>query len=205
MFHVVGVDGIQRSFTPGSFRSRLEVQPVHKSQGISAATDTPTSSEEPAKHKHILERYTTHTTSNEPSEVLYAHQIMTSPVHAMPATTTIQEVAKVFTEHRYRHIPLVSPEGSLVGLISDRDILHYRVATPAREGRSDDEQVSKIMVARVLIATPDTPIREIARTMVEERIGSLPILDFRDNLVGIITRSDILRALITHGPMRLWA
>jgi CBS domain-containing protein len=61
------------------------------------------------------------------------------------------------------------------------------------------------MVTQVLIATPDTPIRDIARTMVEERIGSLPILDLRDTLVGIITRSDILRALITHGPMRLWA
>ena len=48
-------------------------------------------------------------------------------------------------------------------------------------------------------------IRDIARTMIEERIGSLPFLDCEDTLVAIIPRSDIVRALITHGPMRLWA
>ena len=205
MFHVVGVDGIQRSYTPGSFRPRLHVQPVHQSEAVSEPADTPTSAEGSTKHDQLLARYTAHSHSDEPSEVLYAHQIMTSPVHAMPATTTIQEVTKIFTERRYRHIPLVSADGALVGLISDRDVLRHRVAAPIREGHSDSEKVSKIMVTRVLIATPDTPIREIARTMVEERIGSLPILDLKDTLVGIITRSDILRALITHGPMRLWA
>lgn len=204
MFHVVGVDGIQRSFIPGSLRSRPAVQPIHKSPSVKATTDTPTSSEEPTKHNQLLARYSTRTPNNEPHEVLYAHEIMTSPVHSMPLTTTIHEVTEVFTQHRYRHIPLVSPDGSLVGLISDRDVLNYR-STQMHDEHHDNENVSKIMVTRVLIATPDTPIRDIARTMIEERIGSLPILDLRDTLVGIITRSDILRALITHGPMRLWA
>lgn len=202
MFHVVGVDGIQRSYTPGSFRPRLAVHPIHESEAISSPTDTPTPSDGAVKHNPLLARYQSQTQNDEPSEVLYAHEIMTSPVHSMPATTPIHEVTTIFTEHRYRHIPLVSPEGALVGLISDRDVLRYRVSNSAH---GDTEKVSKIMVSRVLIATPDTTIREIARTMVEERIGSLPILDFRDTLVGIITRSDILRALITHGPMRLWA
>ena len=205
MFHVVGVDGIQRAFTPGSFRPRLEVQPIHKTESIVETTHNPTSSDGNTKRSQFLARYDAQTQSNEHSEVLYAHEIMTSPVHSMPATTTIHEVTKVFTGHRYRHIPLVSPEANLVGLISDRDVLRYRASASPRDGHGDNEKVSKIMVTQVLIATPDTPIRDIARTMVEERIGSLPILDLRDTLVGIITRSDILRALITHGPMRLWA
>jgi acetoin utilization protein AcuB len=61
------------------------------------------------------------------------------------------------------------------------------------------------MVSEVLVATQDTLIRDAARTMIEERIGSLPIITEGNALAGIVTRSDILRALITHGPMRIWA
>ena len=56
----------------------------------------------------------------------------------------------------------------------------------------------------VITATPDTRIREIARLLIERRIGAMPIMDKYDNLVGIITRSDVLRAVVNHAPLELW-
>jgi acetoin utilization protein AcuB len=94
-------------------------------------------------------------------------------------------------------------DGGIVGLLSDRDVLKYQTSSKQRE--NTEELVSRIMVSEVLVATTDTLIRDAARTRFEERIGCLPIVDERSWLVGIVTRSDIMRALIIHGPIRLWA
>jgi CBS domain-containing protein len=186
---------------PGSFRSGGEIRPVQSLQKISAESDNP----DPkfgghSKRASTVARYEAQ--KQDAQELLYAQEIMTAPVFSLAPDVSIREATRRFTEQRYRHIPIMTPREGLVGLISDRDLLRFRAA----HGTSrDDEVVSKVMVREVLIATPDTLIRDIARTMIEERIGSLPILDYEDTMVGIITRSDIVRALITHGPMRLWA
>jgi acetoin utilization protein AcuB len=56
----------------------------------------------------------------------------------------------------------------------------------------------------VLTAHPDTSIRDIARVFFEERIGAVPIVDRGETLVGIVTRSDILRTILNSAPLELW-
>jgi acetoin utilization protein AcuB len=61
------------------------------------------------------------------------------------------------------------------------------------------------MSTTVLTAFKNTPLREIARVLFEERIGCLPIIDTAQKSIGILTRSDILRALMQGKPLDLWA
>ena len=57
----------------------------------------------------------------------------------------------------------------------------------------------------MLSAHPDTEIRLIARTMFEQKIGAMPILSEEDDsMVGILTRSDILRTVVNRAPFELW-
>jgi acetoin utilization protein AcuB len=141
----------------------------------------------------------------EQQELKFAHEIMTSPVNSIDAQTPMSEVNLIFTSKRFRHLPVVSTGQDLVGLISDRDTLRFNAAAVLEKKDPSKVNVSEIMVTGILTATPDTLIRDLARIMFEERIGSLPIVDSRLGLVGIVTRSDILRALLKHGPLRLWA
>ena len=60
------------------------------------------------------------------------------------------------------------------------------------------------MSTKVLTSTADTPIREIARVFVEERIGCLPIFTPEKEMLGILTTTDILRCLINVTPLDLW-
>ena len=206
MFHILGTDGINRALIPGEFRFRGQVRPVGM---VQATTPVGSVSEEhsapsyTSKQSALIARYQSPKTTEQPNEVLFVRDIMTTNVATLAPTATIAQVARLFAEHRYRHIPIVSAEGSLVGLISDRDVLRRQATSSNRDMQRD--QVSTIMVSEVLVATPDTLIRDVARTMIEERIGSLPIITEGNVLSGIVTRSDILRALITHGPMRIWA
>lgn len=132
-----------------------------------------------------------------------AEQIMSAPVVSIKPDTRLQEVRRIVKERRFRHIPVVADNGWICGIVSDRDLL----ALPGTDGADESPGTgvaADIMIKKVLTATPDTNIREIARVLFEERIGCMPIVDEDKQVVGIITRSDILRALIKHAPLDLW-
>ncbi len=140
---------------------------------------------------------------------LHAHQIMSSPVTTLTPETSIFEAWRLFRAKRYRHIPVVDGEGRLVGIVSDRDLLRYAAVNgriPPFDEHSVEAQtaIATLMKPRVLTATPDTEIRQIARVLIEQHIGAMPIMDYSGGLRGIVTRSDILRALVTHAPLELW-
>jgi acetoin utilization protein AcuB len=90
---------------------------------------------------------------------------------------------------------VVTPDGTIVGMLSDRELL----ANPW-----DERNVSARMATPVLTATPDASIRDIARVLIEERIGAMPIADDHGRLVGLLTRTDILRAVVARAPLELW-
>jgi CBS domain-containing protein len=206
MFLVRGAEGIQRALIPGEFRSRRTVEAI---VGVPKTADV-SPSESPAgeprtQREALLARYQDQSTPHEPTEVCFAHQIMTTPVFSINASATIDQVTAIFTEKRFRHIPVLSSDGLLVGLVSDRDILRYQAASSRFDSHKAPETVEKIMAREVLSAIPSARIREVAQVMLDERVGSMPIIDSTESLVGIITRSDIVRAVVRHGPVRLWA
>ncbi len=140
---------------------------------------------------------------------LHAEQIMSAPVTTLTPETSILEAWALFRQTRYRHIPVVDGSGRLVGIVSDRDLLRYAAVNGRIPPYDDDSPeartpIATLMKTRVLTATPDTEIRQIARVLIEQHIGAMPIMDAAGRLRGIVTRSDILRALVTHAPLELW-
>lgn len=117
-----------------------------------------------------------------------------------PAT----EAAALMASKRIRRLPVVDkgPQGPvLIGIVSARDILHafppdvnpFAVITP--EISQKRLIVGEIMSRHVVTTTPETPIEEAAALMSERKIGALPVLHGQQ-LVGLITESDIFRAFI---------
>ena len=99
-------------------------------------------------------------------------------------------------ERRIRHLPVLE-EGRIVGIVSDRDL---RSSTPAlgdpdRAAALQEVLVEDVMAREVVSVLPDDPIEQAANTMREGKIGCLPVLE-GDDLVGIITASDVMDALV---------
>ena len=95
-------------------------------------------------------------------------------------------------------MPIVSEDGTIHGVISDRDLLRDAVADVIASDAMPLKQrrVRDLISPRLLTAGPDTEIAQIARVLYEEHVGSLPLIDEDKNLVGLITRSDILKAIV---------
>lgn len=140
---------------------------------------------------------------SKPKPAVRAEQIMSAPVVSVSPETPIDRARRMVKERRFRHVPVVDKDGKIQGIVSDRDLFALSHMDDTEESL-EPRVVADIMIQSVLTATPDTNIREVARVLFEARIGCMPIVDDEDQVVGIITRSDILRALIKHAPLDLW-
>lgn len=131
---------------------------------------------------------------------VFAEQIMTSPVITLSPDSTVEQAFKLFDKYKFRHVPVTTSDYKLLGIISDRDILRILGSTSEENSNS---KINDVMISEVLTASRKTDIRYITRLFVENRIGSMPVMDER-KLVGMITRSDILKAVLNHYEIELW-
>jgi len=121
-----------------------------------------------------------------------ARDIMSSPVRTVTPGTTVEDALKVML--RYGHNGLIVVEGEeVVGIVTRGDL------DRARRLGHGDHPVAEYMSTEVISVEPDAPLDRIRRIMVEGDVGRLPVMD-RGKLVGIVTRTDVLRAL--HGMGR---
>ncbi len=140
----------------------------------------------------------------------YAYQIMSSPVHTVRFDATVEALLRLFKDKRFRHVPTIDDEHRIVGIVSDRDVLRYMAGLddideqgPARKARLL-QSIESLTKTRVLTASLDTQVRQIARILFEQRVGAMPIVNDSGMLHGIITRSDILKALVKDSALELW-
>ena len=128
--------------------------------------------------------------------MLLVEDSMTRDIVTLAPDETVGTALALCRERRIRHLPVLS-EGRLVGIVSDRDL---RSATPAfgekeRAAALQKILIEDVMATEVVSVLPDDPIEQAANTMRERRIGSLPVVEGGE-LVGIITSSDVMSALV---------
>lgn len=128
--------------------------------------------------------------------MLLVRDSMTREVVTVAPETTAAEALALCRGNRIRHLPVL--EGArLVGVISDRDLRAATLALgdPARAEALQRLRVADEMAREVETARPEDPIEDAAMAMYERKIGCLPVVD-GEELVGIVTSSDVLRALV---------
>lgn len=119
--------------------------------------------------------------------------VMTKSVVSIPPEMTLKEAHGILRDRGIRHLPVVK-DGSLIGIVSDRDL---RLATSCLLGSpvAADAPVSKVMSSDPATADVSDSIEDAAFRMRTRKIGSLPVMK-GDQLVGIITGMDLLDAIL---------
>ena len=133
---------------------------------------------------------------------MFVRDRMSSPAVTVRPSIPFEDALKRMRDHQFRRLPVVNKKGKLVGIVSERDLLH--AAPSAATSLSIWEvhyllaklQVKKIMTKDVITTTPDTPVEDAAHLMVTHKIGGLPVVDEHNDLVGIITETDIFETFV---------
>lgn len=116
---------------------------------------------------------------------------MTSPVLTITPDLRFHDALHTMQTKNLHHLPVVDHAGALIGVVAERDLLMAAVQFTTQ----GDVEIDDLMHRNVITATPETPIHDAAAQMLARRIGCLPVVD-GDTVVGIITETDMLQALV---------
>jgi CBS domain-containing protein len=128
--------------------------------------------------------------------------IMSHPVFTVRSTDPIEGAAALLTDRRVTAAPVVDGDGRLIGMVSEGDLLRDRVPEdptahlrPATAHHDRPRVVAEVMTRTVMTAWLDEDVSDVARTMLDHDVRSVPVLD-GGRLVGIVSRRDLLRTVV---------
>jgi len=130
-------------------------------------------------------------------------QIMSGNIVTIEDSGNCHEAVEKMVRHRVRHLPVVTRQGALCGIVTDRDLRHYlfepdttrQVGTVGLEKLMKSMPIARVMSAPVTTVDADEPMEQAARLMLERKLGSLPVMD-GGHLAGIVTETDLLRRIL---------
>jgi CBS domain-containing protein len=146
-----------------------------------------------------------------------ARELMTTPFVAVQADDPVEKVGSVLLESGHHSLPVLDKDGRLVGMIGERDLIdaHRRVHLPTlvtildgliplggmREYEEELRKVTAVSAAQlastqVITAAPDEDADAVAEKLLRKDIHAVPVVDGEKRVLGIITRSDVLRNLL---------
>ncbi|MFB6271331.1 MAG: CBS domain-containing protein [Salinibacter sp.] len=129
-------------------------------------------------------------------------RIMSRDVVTVPPDTALMDIRKRLQEGGFNHL-LVIEDGKLCGVISDRDVL--KAISPFldtyteehRDVKTLSQPASEIMQPDPITVAPGTSIEDASRTLLDNRVSSLPVVKNED-LLGIVTGKDMLEHFISE-------
>lgn len=131
------------------------------------------------------------------SKTLYASDLMSTEVFSLACSMTVQEAETALKDSGHSSACLVDSDGGLVGLLSRDDL------AKALDHSLGHAPATSVMTHKVICVGPETPLTEVRRIVVERGIGTLPVLQ-DEKLVGIISRSDLLREMYQSSTESAW-
>ena len=137
-------------------------------------------------------------------------EVMTVDVLTVPTGKTLKETAQILARTGISGLPVTDDDGNVVGVISEADIL-FKERSPERrrggsfawlffpdmienEAKLDARTAGEAMSSPAVTIGPDRPVGEAAARMLDDAVNRLPVVDDDGNLVGIVTRADLVRA-----------
>ena len=148
----------------------------------------------------------------ERSNAMKAIDIMTRDVVAVDPRTSIHEVAALLVKHRISGLPVTAPDGRLLGIVSEGDLVERAEigadpkgkwwldgfsnteALASRYAKAHGKTAAAVMTRQVATVGPNAELADVAQILQAHHVKRVPVVQ-DGKLLGIITRSDIVRAV----------
>lgn len=143
---------------------------------------------------------------------MLAKDVMTTAILTVTPDTDVGDIARTLLEAHISAIPVIAADGTLVGIVSEGDLMHRAeaetrrrpswwlrlLATPEepteRYLKEFGRRARDVMTRNVITVEPDTPLTEIAAILEKFHIKRVPVLE-GGRLVGIVSRANLLRGV----------
>jgi acetoin utilization protein AcuB len=143
------------------------------------------------------------TASQETISEITVRDFMAPFPYSVTPDTSVADASYLMRKRRIRHLPVLV-DRELVGVVTRSDILAAQPSEAvALKVWEQDEILCKLTVQKIMTLKPvtvhaDTSLSEAAQLMLDRRIGCLPVVNDDRRLFGLLTETDLLRAMVTH-------
>ena len=142
-----------------------------------------------------------------------AADVMTRNVFSIPPDAPLMQAVRIMLQHHISGLPVIDAERNLLGIVTEGDLLRrVEIGTQRRRARwlefligpgrlaseyahACGRSVHEVMTKDVLTVAPNTPLADIVKLMERRRVKRIPVVDIDGNVIGIVTRANLLRAL----------
>ena len=130
--------------------------------------------------------------------MLKVKDIMTNEVFVLHATQTLELVRSLMRIKHVRHVPIVEPDNTFVGLMTHRDLLAQTISHLAEVDDEEQEYLDRhihivnIMKTDCITADPELDVCKAISMLLEHKYGCMPVVE-DGKLVGIVTEADFLQ------------
>ncbi len=130
-----------------------------------------------------------------------ANWMTKEPVSVLP-TTSLAKCQKLLKMHNIRRLPVVDEDNHVIGILSDRDV---KSASPSKASSLEVHEMNYLLAevkAKDIMATnpitvkSEDSIADVARMMLDEKVGGFPVVDDENHLIGVITDQDIFKVFV---------
>ncbi len=137
--------------------------------------------------------------------VFHVKDIMTKDCIYIDSKSTIQGAYDILKEHKIGQIPVVSFGKKIMGTIDKKMILNLLMDDLENSKNTLEKKLEDLYLPQLITADPLTDIRKVAKVMIDFKLHAVPIVEENDILIGIVSKTDIIKA-VSHIPQfQLWS
>lgn len=167
----------------------------------------------------FIEDYTKHNKQNEnalnsykkmanidTSEIVFhVKDIMTKDCIYIDSKSSIKDAYDVLKEYKIGQMPIVSFGKRIMGTIDKKMILNLLMDDLENSKNTLEKKLEDLYLPQLITADPSTDIRKVAKVMIDFKLHAVPIVEENDILIGIVSKTDIIKA-VSHIPQfQLWS
>jgi acetoin utilization protein AcuB len=139
-------------------------------------------------------------------EILHTYQLMHSDIISIQESHSLKECWDIMRENELKQVVVLSLDGKLQGIATMKKLVQKLVENLGNRDYLEAGFVSSITEKNIITAEPISDIRRVAKVMVKYHLNLIPIVDPKnDEVVGVVTRADILKAVASNSHIQMWA
>jgi len=156
--------------------------------------------------KEAKNRYEQMTDMHSKTNIYHVDQIMSHTALIINDEKTIQECFDLMQEHKVQQL-LIRKDTSnhLKGMVTKHDILNYIMEHSSQDDVDFEKKVNEIAQKNIITTDPKSDIRRVSKVMVDFNRNAIPVVNKEENILGVVTRHDILKAVASIPDLQVWA
>ncbi len=138
-------------------------------------------------------------------QIFHVEDIMTKDVTTIDSTFKIAQAYELLKDTKISQIPVLDKEKNILGLINKKMILNLIMEDVNEIRIVLNKILNDLYFDEVLTTDPITDIRRVAKVMIDFKLDAIPVVNNKDELVGIVSKSDIIKAVSKLPKLQLWS